>query len=440
MSIKNEFDIYQEAFEKINWKESVAPVIRGVMLVEDSQVEAYNKIQKLLNINGMESCHSYLLDLDPSELTEAEACKVNNLYKLAQSRGFIEEDDADKMEDELLPPKVQPITVNTQPEPIKPEPVSIFKNDNAFTILYSAMRNGSIKTGEAFSNAFDTRAAKADVISKLERAGYQNISILAIEAGDPDAVGADTIITTPTTDEIPDYSEIDSIEFSEDDQLDNRAHNNHVSETDKYHPLGNALDPIGVKASTANARGENTVATSIVTPNDEQQEQIDVEEDDMLHNRHHNAHINEEDEDTESDDSDENTDNTDTSDEETDEDTETEDTETDDSTEDEETKEEDVQEPDEKLKADDDSDVENTEDEKDELTAAEKEQLKDSYKKAFKAAMQKCKFKTAFIDLSLEDKVKFFTELSKAWGDKADPSKFMTDKETEQLEKIIVKK
>ena len=54
--------------------------------------------------------------------------------------------------------------------------------------------------------------------------------------------------------------------------------------------------------------------------------------------------------------------------------------------------------------------------------------------------MQKCKFKTAFIDLSLEDKVKFFTELSKAWGDKADPSKFMTDKETEQLEKIIVKK
>ena len=53
--------------------------------------------------------------------------------------------------------------------------------------------------------------------------------------------------------------------------------------------------------------------------------------------------------------------------------------------------------------------------------------------------MKKLKFDVCFAELSLEQKVEFFTELSKAWGDKADPAKFMTDKETEQLEKIVVK-
>lgn len=55
--------------------------------------------------------------------------------------------------------------------------------------------------------------------------------------------------------------------------------------------------------------------------------------------------------------------------------------------------------------------------------------------------MQKCKFDgKCFDDLTLEEKVNFFTELDKAWGDKADPSKFMSDKETEALQKIVVKK
>jgi len=40
----------------------------------------------------------------------------------------------------------------------------------------------------------------------------------------------------------------------------------------------------------------------------------------------------------------------------------------------------------------------------------------------------------------LEQKIDFFTELAKAWGDKEDPSLFMTDKELDQLEKIAVNK
>ena len=48
------------------------------------------------------------------------------------------------------------------------------------------MKDGEMKTGEAYSNAISTRAAKSDVISKLEKVGYTNISILCIEVGDPD--------------------------------------------------------------------------------------------------------------------------------------------------------------------------------------------------------------------------------------------------------------
>lgn len=55
-----------------------------------------------------------------------------------------------------------------------------------WTILYSATKNGETKCGECYSNAISVSAAKADCLAKLERFGYGNISILAIEAGDPD--------------------------------------------------------------------------------------------------------------------------------------------------------------------------------------------------------------------------------------------------------------
>jgi hypothetical protein len=104
-------------------------------------------------------------------------------------------------------------------------------------------------------------------------------------------------------------------------------------------------------------------------------------------------------------------------------------------------KEEDVEEPDEKLKDDSEAKAEDTEDKEDELSAEEKNSLKDSYKKAFKATMQKCKFfDKCFDDLTLEEKVKFFETMNNAWKNKADPSKFMSAKETEQLEKVVVKK
>ena len=45
-----------------------------------------------------------------------------------------------------------------------------------------------------------------------------------------------------------------------------------------------------------------------------------------------------------------------------------------------------------------------------------------------------------FDDLELKKKVDFFTELSTAWKGKADPKEFMSDKEVEALEKIVVKR
>ena len=389
---KNDFDIWQEAINKMDLTEAVAPLVRGRILLDESEVEMYNKIQKLLNADGMESCHKFLYSLDPSQLTEAETSKVCNLWNLACERGCIEteEDNADDSSDTESTDECDLIAkpVDDVKTPIPVAAPSVPLKTSAFTVMYSAMRDGTIKCGEAYSNCINTRSAKADVISKLERAGYQNISILAIEAGDPDTVGCDNtyykqaeqpttqsaIINDTTSDDIPDYS------VDEDDDK-----NEETDEADDTDPMAHALDPVHVKASSATLKYNDVASMSEVN-----------EEDDK-------------DDDSSDDDSD--------------------------SSDDSEDKDDDSK--------DDDSDKDKEDDDKDdeeELTAEKKTQLKDSYKKAFKAAMQKCKFETSFSELSLEDKVKFFTELSKAWKDKADPSKFMTDKEVDQLEKIVVKK
>lgn len=362
----------------------------GNLILEDSQVEMYNKIQKLLNCDAMESAHGYLYNLDPEELTEAEASKVNNLWKLGCEKGFIQdftEEDEDTEKDVEECDAVQAQASNLTPATPAQQQVAanalqaMNTKCDAFTILYSAMRDGAVKTGETYSNAINPRSAKADVISRLERAGYSNISILAIECGDPDCCGADcsnTYVkqadmtpiasdptTTDVTAELPDYAADTSFEAEEDkDAAEN------VDEADDKE----ADDKEADKADDEKADDKS----------DEDKEADGKKED---------------------------------------------------------KKAEKAEEPDEKLKDDADAEKKAEDAEDDELDAAEKASLKDSYKKAFKAAMLKCKFEDrAFEDLTLEEKVEFFTALSTAWGSKADPSKFMEPKEVEQLEKIKVKK
>ena len=363
MEILNEFDTYQAALKKVKLDEEVMPFVRGKLLTEN--LDIYAKIQKLLGCKEFEPCHRFLYDLDIENIDESEASKVNNLYKLGCDRGFFDENEDDESTEEQKSDTEKKDKTNecgtsevtvTPSLPATPAPVPASPT-SAFTVLYSAMRDGQIKTGEAFSNAINTRSAKADVISKLERAGYSSIQILAIEAGDPDAAGcSNTYCKQPD-----------------------------VKEADNREQLSHALDPVGIKASTANTANQDAVAMSVVEKDDASADDSKIEDTDK------------EDKDSEADA--------------------------------ENKKEEKAEEPDEKLK--DGSD----------LTDGDKANLKDSYKKAFKATMLKLKYDDkCFDDLDLQQKVDFFTELSAAWKGKADPKEFMSDKEVEALEKIVVKR
>ena len=398
MKYYSDYSDLQEALAKVDKFGAVTfnSAKTGNMIFEESQVEMYNKIQRLLNCDAMESAHGYLYNLDPEELTEAEASKVNNLWKLGCEKGFIEdftedeeaEDKKDVKECDAVQAQASNLTPATPAQQqVAANALQAMRKQDAFTVLYSAMRDGSVKTGEAYSNAINPRSAKMDVISQLERAGYSNISILAIECGDPDCCGADcantyvkqadmTPVATQSVAEIPDYAADVSVEAEEDKD---------VSETENVDEADKKEDDAADDADKADDKEADKA-------DDIDKEDADKEEDAEADKK-------------------------------------------------EDKKSEKAEEPDEKLK--DDADAENKaadaeDDEK--LDAAEKTALKDSYKKAFKAAMLKCKFEDrAFDDLSLDEKVTFFTELSKAWN-KADPSKFMDDKELSQLEKITVKK
>lgn len=512
MDIFNDFDLCQEAMKKIDLSEAAMPVVRGV-IVED--VDTYNKIQRLLNTPALEPCHRFLYNLDVEQLTEDEVNKVNNLYKLGQDRGFIEPD----AEDDIA---AQPADVAPEPAPQPPAPKPSPVDNVAFTVAYSAMKDGMMKTGEAYSNAVSTRAAKADVISKLERAGYSSIEILCIEAGDPDVRGCKntycaqpTCSTTeeekvnewgryetglykgPMRDPSPadmaawrnthdhaymqkrdaaaslkrtidsfkkyDNKAVDWEEIAQTEEdgvtyywmktpegtlvcaVENDPHEGlefyivddknkimtmvgqsyGVGEEFEFNPTGAEYEiPKDMPAVTEADKEKDDSKADADKASDDKADDSDSDSDNTADDAGKEADSKADDKSNDGKDSAE--DNKDNSDDKDDSDGE---------------KEEDAEEPDEKLDDKADDKAENATDDKDEkdLTAEEKTALKDSYKKAFKAAMQKCKFETSFSELSLDEKVKFFTELAKAWGDKADPSKFMTDKEIDQLEKIVVK-
>ena len=388
MKYYSDYSDLQEALAKVDKFGAVTfnSAKTGNMIFEESQVEMYNKIQRLLNCDAMESAHGYLYNLDPEELTEAEASKVNNLWKLGCEKGFIEdftedeeaEDKKDVKECDAVQAQASNLTPATPAQQqVAANALQAMRKQDAFTILYSAMRDGSVKTGEAYSNAINPRSAKMDVISQLERAGYSNISILAIECGDPDCCGTDcantyvkqadmTPVATQSVAEIPDYAADVSVEAEEDKDV---SETENVDEADKK---------------------EDDAADDAEKVDDKEADKEEDAETDKKEDK----------------------------------------------------KSEKAEEPDEKLKDDADAEKKAADAEDDEkLDAAEKTALKDSYKKAFKAAMLKCKFEDrAFEDLTLDEKIQFFTALSTAWGSKADPSKFMEPREVEQLEKIKVKK
>ena len=182
-----EFDEIQAAFRKVRLDENCM-VYRNGMLLEHQ--DTYNKIQKLLNVPEMSEAHRYLYDLDVECLSEDEIERVDKLFDLGVKKGYI-----DNSFEEELEKSENPDAIVVAEEPQKAAEVEATaetpaENRNVpipcWTILYSATKNGETKCGECYSNAISVSAAKADCLAKLERFGYGNVSILAIEAGDSD--------------------------------------------------------------------------------------------------------------------------------------------------------------------------------------------------------------------------------------------------------------
>lgn len=439
MEILTEFDGLQEALKKVKMDEAVLPYCNGRLVDSD----AFNKTQKILNCPEMISAHKYLYNLDMDQLTEEEIAKIDQLYKLGCDRGFIADDltdwDADGSATEQSPVE-EPTEEPVEKTPAEKATTTLFKAKvPCWTVIYSATsKDGEIKTGEAYSNAVTASAAKADVNAKLSRIGYSNISILAIESCDYDVTGATTVVDgSNEVEEDDDVEETEDIE--ENDMLRNRPHNAHID------------DPAGIVSEKDDEESSDDAEDA--EPEDDGSEKSEDSSDDSSDDAGDDDASSDEESDADAgDDSSEDSsedDSEESSNEETD-DEDSSDGEDDSSNEDSDENSDDEDSKEDLDKEDDDSDDEDSEEdsddskkdsdddeEKEELDANKKSELRDEYRMTFKNVLSKCKFTKSFNDLTLEEKVKFFTELSKAWK-KNEPNEFMTDKEIDQLNNVVV--
>lgn len=249
-----------------------------------------------------------------------------------------------------------------------------------WTILYSATKNGETKCGECYSNAISVSAAKTDCLAKLERFGYGNVSILAIEAGDPDCAKmtenemrrgrADTLSITEAEE---DDAEGEDISDGGDDIGDTDAGDD--TEDDSGDAGG---DDVGDDDAAGDDSGDDS-------GDDAGDDSGDAGGDDSGDDADSDGNDDADAEDGDGEDGD-----------------------------------------------GDDSD------EGKELSDEEKSALKDEYKSTFREVMLSCKFEgRSFIDLTIPEKTQFFSALNVKWK-KNDPKDFMSEEEQDQLESIVV--
>ena len=406
----NDFEVWQDALKKIDLNEGALPIYHGRILRENAK--EYQKMQKILNCPEMIKCHKYIFDLDPEQLDESDCTKINNLYKLGVDRGFIE--DTVDVPDEDLPDTDYTTSEQTavqQPKPYIAPQHSV--HVPCYTVMYSAMKDGQIKTGESYSNATNPRAAKADVYAKLSKFGYDNIAILAIECGDPDC-------------------SMDNTYTFEDDILQNRVHNGHfldeedtekkedksAENTEKKEEQSKEEAPVEKKEEAPVEQQEDNAEKPAEQPTEQSTKQSTEQPTEQP------AEDTEKKEEAPAEQSEENADNENNE-------QSTEDTKNSDNSENAETSD-----GNEETKSSDDNDNEDTN--KEELADNKKAELKDEYRKTFKNVMIKCQFDNrCFDDLTIAEKVQFFTAMASSWT-KNEPNEFMTDKEIEQLNKIVI--
>jgi len=409
-----EFDELQAALRHVPLDENVMPYYGG-RLVENE--DAYNKIQKLLDCPQMAEAQKYLYNLDVEDLQEDEIEKVNALFDLGVKRGYI-----DNSFQEELDKEENPTAVVAAEEPGEcccgPDCACGKAPIPCWTVLYSATKGGDVKSGECYSNAISVQAAKADCLAKLARFGYENVSILAIEAGDPDSC-----------DSCPECGE----------QLDEAASKN---------PYAAGMKTVGATTTAAKPKKAKTVKEDDEDAGSDDAEDAgsddaedagsDDAEDAGSDDAEDAGSDDAEDagsEDTGSDDAEDeggDDDFEDAGDDAGDDDAEGDDAEGDDA-------EGDDAEGDGSEGEDtgDDAEGDDAGDDEEELDDEKKSEYKNEYKRIFRETMLACKFDgKCFNDLTIAQKVAFFTMLSDKWK-KAEPSKFMTDKEQDQLESIV---
>lgn len=368
-----EYDECLDALYRCNLRESVIPTKAGVII---ENVEGYNKINRLLEVDEFEPAHQFLYSLDPDEMSPEETDKVNRLYKLGQNKGLILPDETGDLGDldndiaacltstsdkpECDTPAVTPPVTPVVTPAVEPDvKVSVQPQlKTAYTMCYSAVKDGKIRTGECYSNAISPASAKCDCLNKLYKAGFENITILALEVNDEEFRGSDVYNPPLDLDETEDEKPVEESDVDEE-------------EVDK----------------DEDSKDE--------TEDDESEEEVEESE-----------------EETE-----------DSDDEESDDDLKEEEAE------DEESKEETDDSDDEESEEDKEDDEASDDEAKtsDELSGEDKQKYTEQYKKAWKQALAKAKItKKAFNDLSLDEKISFFKVLSQIWGDKPDSSKFLS--------------
>lgn len=254
-----EQDRIMAAFAKVNLREAVDPLYRG-KIVEDE--ETYNKVQQLLDCPDMEHAHQFLLDVDFEDITPEVKQKVDDLYQLAISQGYLdvsdpaadeeaEEDFADSEEqlandvDSEEQPQVSDNSGGFETIP-PPNPADAASKDSigmnaptlntaAFVLFYSAMKDGEIRTGECYSNATTLENAKLDAVQKLQKLGFTAVEIIAAEECDPSAKGAPTDQPTEFGAQVndPDPTSTENVEVDTVDEAEEETDNEKDNEEDK---------------------------------------------------------------------------------------------------------------------------------------------------------------------------------------------------------------
>lgn len=186
-----ELEIFQNALRKIKINEAAIPMHNGKIINES---DTYSKVEKLLACPEMEQSHQFLYDIDFDQLDDETIKKVDDLFDLAVKQGLLELEPEEEL-DATSDVTEDPSGVSSEGDVTEVIP-STQNMVNCYTCFYSAIKNGEIKTGEAYSNAPSPEQAKVDAISKLSQLGFTDINIIAIETGDTDIANCDVLAHT----------------------------------------------------------------------------------------------------------------------------------------------------------------------------------------------------------------------------------------------------